>query len=57
MTNSYYDLSENVKNINDTFEVTMGSKEVNDVLRRIMKCKEILWQVVVAYHLKKNLEN
>jgi len=36
------ELVENVKNINDTFEVTMGSKEVNDVLRRIMKCKEIL---------------
>ncbi len=33
---------DDVQNINDTFEVTMGSKEVNDVLRRIMKCKEIL---------------
>lgn len=35
-------LLEDVKNINDTFDVTMNSKEVNNVLRRIMKCKEIL---------------
>lgn len=33
---------DDIKNINDTFDLTMGSKEVNDVLRRIMKCREIL---------------